>query len=169
MLWANSSAMITIILRLSIRWFVFIMSLELINTCSSYCMVDLIRTEPSLIKSTYRNIQILYLKLAIDFFFFALIYHSNPTFTTSLVLPPGLNWKRNVKFNAQRNRMARGIVFPVMVEEVEYLWKLSTAKEREVGWVIETEETSILWTESWDHWDLRWFETFFLSSRSASK
>lgn len=29
--------------------------------------------------------------------------------------------------------MARGIVFPVMVEEVEYLWKLSTAKEREVG------------------------------------
>ena len=29
--------------------------------------------------------------------------------------------------------IARGIVYPVMVEEVEYLWKLSTAKEREVG------------------------------------
>ena len=80
------------------------MSLELINTCSSYCMVDLIGTEPSLIKCTYRDIHILYLKLAIDFF---------SLFLLELILTPLslcylsyhqawlLKWKRNDKFNAQ--------------------------------------------------------------------
>lgn len=150
--------MITIILTLSIRWFVCIMSLELINTCSSYCMVDLIGTEPSLIKCTYRDIHILYLKLAIDFF---------SLFLLELILTPLslcylsyhqawlLKWKRNDKFNAQISTKENQYRKKKGSRESDRNWRDRHSLDREL-WFYINFDPSLMIVSSY-HWDLGQF------------